>query len=267
VAQYAIIHDRIAKGKGKAARVVGQIFSVQRLGPNGWVQNIPNTRCILRRYAGRDIEQRVFPSQWFDLVTDVRRLQVGDILEEAPDTRLMQPRWNMDVPDADTRISGVGTIQQYWAPTYMVAQFRPIHKFIGVRLDAWCQVRRPIVNIVDGDAGYQEEGENAEMVLTLIQGTGTHEFVDVRATPAPTPALIPFQLEIALLRGAPPFDLPADWLQGKWHYACPAEWSGFRPSINDAVLAPDGKRYILQAVQESHIGSVIAQGMAKQVES
>lgn len=272
MADYELIHDRISKGRGKAAQRVGQLFTVTRYDFDGFKIVTPAFNCLLRRMTGGPhIEQHFFISQIFELVCDVRDLKVGDILTETHDTPLVQPIINRVVEDKDTTISVVGKVTQSFTPSYMLAQFRPVHKFIGIRLESMCQVRRPKSPTPDGDAGYQEGGENAEFVLSYIPGLNKFEFVDVNIKQDviyQVPVLVPFQLELAVVRsGKPPFDLPMDWIEGKWRFACPAGWSGFLLRENDHIMHPEGYRLRVHMVQESFIGPQLQQGLADKLES
>ena len=288
-------------GRGKAARVVGQIFTVSRLPPTGIVTFDPAFKCLLRHYtSSKDIENKILVPQVYELVCDVRKLQVGDILEELVDSPLSQPRWYNDVEDKNTQISAIGIVQQYQAPAYIVAQFRPIHKFMGFRLESFCQVRRgsapgqvasdlgayPTDDSVDGST-YQQAGRDDEFVLTLPEGSGEYVFarvntpseegmefdsvavVDSATNPgfAPKPALIPFTLEPAHARGAPPFALPMDYNLNKWYFACPANWPGLHIRESDIIITPDGRRFRVHVCWEQHIGTVVTQGMVEKMES
>lgn len=285
MANYFSVHNRISKGRGKAAVRVGQIFTVTRLTNHGFIELAPSFKCLLRRLlTGHHIEQRQFLEQSYELVCDVRKLQVGDLLEEKSSTRLSQKRFKTRVVDRDTQISAVGGalgIEQSWAPVYYVAQFRPVHKFIGIRMEHFVQVRRGnFPDVENGDGGYQQQGENAEALLTLNEGTGVFEFIDINTpqypeeseaiTPAPSPVLIPMGLEPALVRGTPPFDLPMDWGINKWHFAMPgaAQWmNGWRIQENDYIIHPDGNRFRVLMVWEQHVGMEIIQGMLEKLES
>lgn len=288
MARYDIVHDRISKGRGKAAVRVGQPFVVSRLDQTGFKVQYPTFYCLLRKMqGGPHVEQRFFISQVYELVCDVRFLRVGDILTESQNFSLAQPIVETAVEDKDTDLSLLGSVAQFHTPSYLVAQFRPVHKIIGVRMELLCQVRRGTYVTKDGGddgvgnaAGWQQQGEASEQVLTLLPGLGVLSWADVSVQGVPIsgpnanndpfppiPALIPFQLEIALIRGKTEHDLPMDWLKNKWHFCCPSSWPGLLLRENDVIIHPDGNRFRIDAVMESHIGPQVLQGLAEKLES
>ena len=91
----------------------------------------------------------MFVSQVFEMVTDVRHLKVGDILEEAPNYAYAQKRSETVFRDEGLPISGLGAVQQAWQPAILLAQARPVHKFIGVRMELLVQIRRPTYATID----------------------------------------------------------------------------------------------------------------------
>lgn len=272
MANYSMVHDRISKGRGKAAQRVGQVFNVWHLDDHGFERLSDRHNCLLRRiHSGSHVEQRFFVSQIFELICDVRGMTVGDYLEERSDMEHAQLRYPIDVTDSDTDISTLSTNEQFWAPIYYLTQMRPVHRFIGVRMELLCQVRRglfPDTDGVDSVLDYQDQGENRENVLILPNYSGTYEYRDVRTATSHTnkPALIPFQMEPVSTRGRPDFDLPMDWNTNQWFFACPI-WPGLRLRENDYIIHPDGNRFRILSIFESRIGAVLAQGLLEKLES
>lgn len=270
MADYSMVYDRVNKGRGKAALRVGQPFQVWRLTSNGFVHSDDPTYCLLRKlYSGKNAEQRFFPSQVFELVTDARNLNEGDLLIEHPQYEHAQQEYLTEVTDQDIAISDIGKVVQKFSPTFMLVQKRPVHKNIGVRLEAYCQIRRPIAGIPNGDGGYQEHWENSEKVLTLPKNSGIFTFSSTlgEVNSFNPVALIPMQLEIAFIQGRPPENLPTDYIVPKWHFLAPAMWNGFSLKPNDTIITPRGDRLRVHAVQESQIGPRLYQGLAEELES
>jgi hypothetical protein len=288
MADYSLIHERISKGRGKAALHVGQPFNVYRLSSSGLglTQVCSDLPCLLRKAPPDSIEQRTFPGQFFELVLDLLsftgfpKLEIGDLLIEDQSAAYSQPEVDLVVQDADPATVGFGlSVLQSWQPCYMLTLARPVHKFVGVRLELLCQVRRgtwpesadsgPSVGSEAG-LNWQQQGENAEQILALLPSGEGLAFVNLN-TIYPLGdnlvQLVPFQLEQALLRGRPAFDLPMDYLIGKWHYACPSHWPGLRVTENDYIIRPDGRRLRVHTAMESHIGSVLSQGFAELLQS
>jgi len=266
MANYSMVHDRISKGRGKAAVRVGQPFVVHRLTPFGFADLAKPIYCLLRRMSGGPhIEQKFFVSQVFEMVTDVRYLLIGDILEERLESKHSQKPFDLTVSDNDPNLVGV-SLSQKWGPMYLLTQTRPVHKFIGVRVELMCQVRRGTFPDTDGDSGYQEQGENAEDALMLTRGDFSFRAIaDKRAIDSI--ALIPFQLEPYRVGSNTPFDLPIDWMLNKWNFLCPGNWPGLRLRENDHIIHPDGNRFRVHSIFESHIGPEVLQGIAEKLES
>lgn len=272
MANYRSIERQISRGRGKAAKRLGQPFTVYRFTDRGFFEITPTIRCFPRRISrGNEVEQRIFPSQVYRLTMDRRGLELGDLLVEHPLAQYAQAGKETTVTDKDVNgISMVEPVTQKVQNAYLFAQARPIHSYVGIRMEFFCQVRRPVFSSMDGDGGYQEQGENSESVLVLPQAGPDLQFVDVNSNfegAPPKPFLIPFQLEIAYVRGTPPFDLPVDWGENKWHYACPAKWGGLLLRENDQIIHPDGNRFPIQSVQENVIGTEVVQGVALKKES
>jgi hypothetical protein len=263
MANYRIIHERISKGRGKAALRVGQIFEVKRLTSRGFVQISPNLNCIIRRiHGGKDVEQKLFVSQVFELTCDVRKFMVGDLFFEKESTQYSQKSKTFNVED---NLGEVGVIKQSFQPCYILVSARPVHKFIGIRLETQCQVRRGIVPPNDIN-NYQEAGQNSEAVFTLSQGKGSFSLIPT-TTEEVKPTLIPMQLEPAMIRSQPHFNLPMDYLMNKWHFACPVNWDGLILKENDYFIDPFGNRYRVIVVFASFLGMMIQQGILEKMES
>lgn len=280
MANYISIEKHLAKGKGKAGKVVGQPFIVRRLTPNGFVIIDKPVWCISRKLGRATvIEQQVMVSQVFEFVGDGRRFEVGDILTKQQGVRYAERIVEQVVVErrAHTNHDSVlgndeleiGVVQRR-TPSYAIVQKKPVGKYIAVRVEAECQVRRGIVPLVNGDGGYQDAGCTNEHVLVLPNNEGTFEFralTDVRAASGDSVGLVPMQLELMLgTHGQLPFNLPMDWRENRWSFVCP-NWPGLDLKENDTFISPEGDRYRLHAIHRPMIGCDLIQGITQKLES
>jgi len=253
----------ISKGRGKASLRVGQEFVVTRLTPTGFVVVNPRQHCLVRRIARSRVEQHLMPSVFFEMCFDIRHgYALGDLFYETG--RYAEGTDSTIVTDSDIPISAVGSVAQGYAPAILLCQARPITTYFGVRMERFVQIRRGRSSQANSDGGYQQQGENAEDVLTLPPGHGHYEFVDVRI--GPIPALIPMQIEVLRAHATPPFSLPMDWAANRLVFAAP-RWGDMDLIENDTIIGPDARRYRVHAIYDCPIGMELQQGILEKLES
>jgi len=277
MANYAGLHKRIARGKGKAAKVLGQPYTQMRLDSFGFTIMDRPIQVLLRRLrGGPDVEQNFYVSQVFDLTADARKLCPGDLLVEIGSYKhaqqsvpfLTRTDTNPSLPADLQESQPLPAVIQSYSPAYFVAQIRPIHKFVAVRVETFCQIRRPSYSLVDGEDAYQEAGRNSELMLAMRHGVGAFAFVEPgMITSSDVIATIPMQLEFTAARGFPHFDLPIDWPRNRWSFAAPGNWRGFTLRENDEFINPEGERFRVIAIHNPHVGPDVLQGIVEKLES
>lgn len=242
---YVRAQNLIDKGRGQAAKRLGQPYDIYRIQANSATNYLDPENKIFSGYLVLRRPNRGLGLIEGTLLTAVPWESMGDF----------RPWLLGDVFLQNDPVFGAGytlvTFETLEYDAFCLAFHGPVKKTMAARLDRFASVYRPLSGNSADASGYLSGGLDTSSPLQLV--TGNFQF---NSDPAATPAMIPMGFSSHIrARGDLYPDIPTSTGTPVYMLYMPPV-PGYLPKEGDRIVAQDGSQYVIHVPFEQEAGYV-----------